>query len=71
MKTKDEILNRILELKNDELLSYRAATVFANAPLALMQTSLLIELHTLEWVLDLPKSILPLAGSKKKQEVSN
>jgi hypothetical protein len=66
MKTETQILNRIAELKSDERLSYPAATVFANAPLALTQMGLEAELHCLEWILDLPKSKMPLSKSKKK-----
>ena len=46
----DQINARINEILADERLSYKAANVFTNAPLALIQLSLEIELHTLQKV---------------------
>jgi hypothetical protein len=51
MKHKNEIETRIEEILFDERLGYSVATIFENAPLALIQLSLECELHTLEWVL--------------------
>jgi hypothetical protein len=52
----EQIKARINEILADERLSYKTATVFANAPLALIQWGLETELHTLEKVLGLPKT---------------
>ncbi|MBT6051745.1 MAG: hypothetical protein HOG49_33495 [Candidatus Scalindua sp.] len=51
MKTKKEIQDKLKELKGDERLGYPAATVFANAPLALIQLGLESEIGILKWVL--------------------
>lgn len=48
---KQEIRKRIDEILADERLSYPSATVFENAPLALIQLSLEVELHTLQKVI--------------------
>lgn len=47
----EQIKKRIEEILSDERLSYPTATVFANAPLALMQYGMEVELHTLQKVL--------------------
>ncbi len=52
MKTQQDIQKRIDEILSDERLSYKTATVFENAPLALIQYSLETELHTLQQVID-------------------
>lgn len=49
--TTDQIKTRIMEILLDERISYRTATVFSNAPLALIQYGLVTELHTLQRVL--------------------
>lgn len=59
----EEINKRINEILEDERLSYPTATVFANAPLSLIQMSLATELHTLQRVLGVSLSKLPI---KKK-----
>jgi len=51
MKTKDEIKKKLKEIESDERLKYLAATVFENAPLALIQTHLEATRTTLKWVL--------------------
>jgi hypothetical protein len=51
-----QIRARIAEILGDERLSYRTATVFANAPLALIQWGLETELHTLERVLGIERT---------------
>lgn len=66
-KTDEQILERIAFLKMDERLTYPLATVGANAPLALTQLSLETELHTLERVMGLPLSKIPLPKKKKKK----
>ena len=48
---KDQINARINEILADERLSYKPADIFSNAPLALIQLSLEVELHTLQNVL--------------------
>lgn len=50
MKEK-QIQARIKEILSDERLSYKTATVFANAPLAMIQLQMETELHTLQKVL--------------------
>jgi len=52
MKTKDEIEKKLQEVEADERLGYPAATVFANAPLALIQMELEAKRATLKWVLE-------------------
>jgi len=47
----EEIQARIQEILSDERLFYPAATVFENAPLALIQYGLEVELRTLENVI--------------------
>lgn len=49
----DDIQKRIAEILSDERLAYPTATVFENAPLALIQLGLTTELHTLQKVLGL------------------
>lgn len=48
---KKQIEGRINELLSDERLSYKAADIFSNAPLALIQLAMEVELHTLQKVL--------------------
>lgn len=50
----EQIQNRIEEILNDERLSYSTASVYVNAPLALIQYGLQVELHTLQKVLSIP-----------------
>ena len=52
--TPQEIEKRIEEILSDERLSYKTATVFVNAPLALIQNSLEVELHTLQRTISVP-----------------
>lgn len=63
MKTKKEIAYRIAELLADERLHYPTATVFENAPLALIQLSGETELKTLCWILGIP---MPQLRPEKK-----
>lgn len=58
-----KMLATLMELKSDERLTYSPATIFANAPLALIQCSMEAQIHLLENLLDLPRSKFPL---KKK-----
>lgn len=53
MKTKEEIEKLLKEVESDERLSYPKATVFENAPLALIQLGLETQVATLKWVLGL------------------
>ena len=62
----EQIKARIAEILSDERLSYKTATVFANAPLALIQLSLSTELHTLQRVLG-----VPLTNLKQLRNESN
>lgn len=60
MKTEQEILKRIDEIVKDGRLQQPTATVFINAPLALIQMSMTAELHSLQWVLGIERSKIPL-----------
>lgn len=51
MRSPEEIQQKIDQILADERLSYKTATVFANAPLALIQHGMVTELHTLQWVM--------------------
>jgi hypothetical protein len=52
--TRDAIVTRLQEIESDERIWYPAATVFNNAPLALIQVTLETEAQTLRKVLNLP-----------------
>jgi hypothetical protein len=52
VKTEEQIKERIKEVDADERLHYPSASVFVNAPLALIQIELAIRLQTLKWVLE-------------------
>lgn len=67
MIPKEEIEKKLAELKADERLYYPTATVFANAPLALIQLSLSSQINTLEWVLGLELSRFPLLKKAIKE----
>lgn len=54
MQAPDKIQERIDEILADERLSYPAANIQINAPLALIQLSMEVELHTLQRVLQVP-----------------
>jgi len=68
MKSEKYILERINEIKKDTRLYQEPATLLINAPLALIQLTLEVELNTLEQVLELPLSRFPL---QKEKEQSN
>ena len=51
MKTGEEIKARLQKVCSDERLSYPTATIFENAPLAMIQLALETERHILQWVL--------------------
>ncbi|HEX5315340.1 MAG TPA: hypothetical protein VFX22_01720 [Candidatus Kapabacteria bacterium] len=57
-RSEAQIKARLAAINADERYHYAPATVFENAPLALIQTSLEVEAETLAWVLgiDKPKS---------------
>lgn len=57
MLNKRHIQKRIDELKKDSRLKSPLATVFSNAPLALIQLGALTELNTLERVLEIPLTL--------------
>lgn len=62
----EQIKARINEILADERLAYRTATVFSNAPLALIQIATETELHTLQKVLGVPlTNIKELRGEVK------
>lgn len=54
MQSEKKIKERIHEIISDERLSYPAADIFSNAPLALIQLAMETELHSLEKVLEIP-----------------
>ena len=61
--TTDDITSRIKEILKDKRLSYPTANLFANAPLALIQLQMEVELHTLQKVLQIkPTNIKELRG---------
>ena len=51
MRTEEQIRARIKELEADERHSYKPASVFSNAPLAIIQTSIKSELNGLYFAL--------------------
>lgn len=51
MRSKESIEKKLAEVKKDDRLSYPKATVFTNAPLALIQLSLETTVDILTWVL--------------------
>jgi hypothetical protein len=53
MRSEKEIKDKIKELESDERLNYVCATIFENAPLALVQLELETKISTLYWVLDI------------------
>lgn len=55
MKTREQIEAKLRQIEADERLGYKTATVFENAPLALVQTSLKAQRDILKWVLEKPK----------------
>jgi hypothetical protein len=59
-KPKKDLVAMLEKLKKDELNYYPIATVFANAPRALMQLKLSTKINLLEELLDLPISKFPL-----------
>ncbi len=52
MKTKEKIIEKIIELQSDERLSCPIATIDENAPLALIQLELETKIKTLKWTLE-------------------
>lgn len=51
MKTRAQIKEKLKELQSDERVSYKPASVFSNAPLALIQTEFNAKIAALKWVL--------------------
>ena len=56
----EKLLEKLNELKSDERLTYPAAVIFSNAPLALIQQGMMCQVNLIEDILDLPLSSLPL-----------
>jgi len=52
VRTIEEVKAKLQELKNDDRLKSPSATVFVNAPLALIQLELETKILTLKWVLN-------------------
>lgn len=60
MKSRDEILAEIARINADDRLAGRPATVFNNAPLALIQVELKARRDALQWALEgAPRAALP------------
>lgn len=57
---REKLLAKLEELKDDNRNYYKTATVFSNAPLALIQMSLSSQINLLEELLELPLSKFPL-----------
>lgn len=53
MRTREEIEAKLKEIMSDERLGYERASIFSNAPLAIIQTHLAAQVSALRWVLDL------------------
>ena len=51
MRSRTEIEAKLKEVESDERLTYKSATVFENAPLALTQLELETKVSVLRWVL--------------------
>lgn len=62
MMTEKQILDRINEILADERFSYKTATVYKTAPLALIQC---VELHTLQKVLGIEFTSIKTSRGKK------
>ena len=62
-----KIKDLLIELKKDERNYYTTATMFANAPLALIQFGLSSKINMLESLLGLPLSTFPLSKNSKKE----
>lgn len=54
MLTEQQIKAKIKEILADERVSYAAANIFTNAPLAMIQLSMETQVHAYETVLDIP-----------------
>lgn len=52
MKTEVQIKEELVRLEMDERLHYPTATIFGNAPLALIQVQLEAEIALLKWILE-------------------
>jgi len=55
-----KIRNRIEELKKDERLTYKTATVYVNAPLALIQCSSKARIWELEDLIGAERTVFPI-----------
>jgi hypothetical protein len=66
VKTEQQIRARLAVIDDDERYHYAPATVFENAPLALIQTTLETEAQALAWVL----GIAPPRQKRKKAGAS-
>jgi len=64
---KSRMHDRINEILAEERMGYPSATIFENAPLALIQYGMEVELHSLQKALDIPLTeIASLRGGKKQ-----
>ena len=68
MKSEIEIKKKLEELMSDERMSYETATVFENAPLALIQMGMGAQINTYEEILELPLSRFPLKKKKSNEK---
>lgn len=60
MKTEEEIREILRVYKEDDRLYYNIATIFSNAPLALMQYGMISKINMMEEILGEELSRLPL-----------
>ena len=56
MLSKEEIEKKIDEILSDERISYKTATIFENAPLALIQLEATTKLHAYQDVLQIQRT---------------
>jgi hypothetical protein len=64
----EQIQKRIYEILADERLSYPTATIYANAPLALIQFELEVELHTLQKVMNIQRTDIDAMRGERKNK---
>jgi hypothetical protein len=66
MKTELETKQELNRLESDERLTYGAANIFSNAPLALIQYGLMNQINTLQWQLGIKMTHIDYYTKKKK-----
>ena len=58
MRSENNIIKKINDLKSDERMSYPSANIQINAPLALIQLSIESKISALEWALGNNKHLI-------------